>query len=148
MAGWPPGGRGVFASSARKNCRNLAAPAGHRRTRLDGRRSAGRSSAFLERQQVVLAHVLLEKVGPPEETLLRLGRFDHLANLLYMVGLSGDFSPSDLSEPLAFEPYQEASRQRLCGLSKHLRSVARLSAARRRAENRGRAGRISLGRRV
>ena len=71
------------------------------------------SWATLGRQQVVLAHVLLEKVGQSEETLLRRGGFDHLADLLYMVSLSSNFPASSPTTELNFQPYQEANHERL-----------------------------------
>jgi ribosomal protein S18 acetylase RimI-like enzyme len=68
---------------------------------------------YLGRQHVVLAHVLLEKVGPSDETLLRQGEFDHMADLLYLVSLSGDFPASSPAAPLDLEPYREANHERL-----------------------------------
>jgi GNAT superfamily N-acetyltransferase len=68
---------------------------------------------FLKSQQVALAHVLLKKVGQSEETLLRLGGFDHMADLLYLVSLSSAFPNTNPTTQLDLEPYQATNRERL-----------------------------------
>jgi mycothiol synthase len=71
------------------------------------------SWAFLHRQQVVLAHVVLEKASPSEERLLQLGRFAPMADLLYMVSLGSDFPASAPISELDFEPHCDANHERL-----------------------------------
>ncbi len=68
---------------------------------------------FLASRQVALALVLLETASEAEETLLRQGGFDRLADLLYLVSLKVELPRVAPVRQLDFEPYRETDHDRL-----------------------------------
>ena len=95
-------------------CRRRAWPRGNRRPRPIG---CSRScSAELATAQVRMAQVLLTADhGPDFERLVRQ-RFEHVADLLYMVALASAFPDYQPAADLEFEPYAESQQQRLAAL--------------------------------
>lgn len=91
---WPPG---TVPEEPEATARQLLAAACH----------------WLAGQGVRVAHALLETVSRADDVLLRAEGFEPLATLLYLVCTEADFPTQCPSQPLAFEPYTEAKRERL-----------------------------------
>jgi ribosomal protein S18 acetylase RimI-like enzyme len=60
---------------------------------------------WLEHGGVRMAQILTETYTPSEAAMLRRWGFDHLADLLYLVSLEGQFPQSPPPTQLEFEPY-------------------------------------------
>jgi ribosomal protein S18 acetylase RimI-like enzyme len=74
------------------------------------------ASEFLAREGICVAHALLDPGMTEDETLLRAGGFQPLANLLYLVCLEDHFPPSRPTSRLEFESYSPANHGRMARL--------------------------------
>jgi len=69
--------------------------------------------AMLAARQVELVHAMVEPGSRPDSQLLQDAGFAHLADLLYLVSVDGDFPQSEPSGALEYEAYSPDEHDRL-----------------------------------
>jgi ribosomal protein S18 acetylase RimI-like enzyme len=71
------------------------------------------SCAWLAREGVCAAQAMLPIADQSDRATLRAGGFEHVADLLYLVCLAGEFPSHPPQGPLDFEQYRAANHRRL-----------------------------------